>query len=85
MNIVLKLIYRLIYVAVLIALCAYLQGCATYTIASGVSLLATQKSISDHVLSNTVPNADCTIVNVMKDKYYCEVRDISTTYNRQGI
>jgi len=54
-------------------------------VASGVSLITTQKSISDHVLSNTVPHADCTIINVMKDKYYCEVKDISRTYNRTGI
>lgn len=85
MNIALKLIYRILYVLALIVMCAYLQGCAVYSIASGVSLVTTQKSIGDHVLSNTIPNADCTIVNVMKDKYYCEVKDISKTYNRNGI
>jgi len=85
MNLALKLIYRIAYVLALIMLCAYLNGCAVYSVASGVSLITTQKSISDHVLSNTVPNADCTIINVMKDKYYCEVKDISRTYNRTGI
>ena len=85
MNLALKLIYRIAYVLALIVLCAYLNGCAVYSVASGVSLVASQKSLGDHVLSNTIPNADCSAVNVIKDKYYCEVRDISKTYNRNGI
>jgi hypothetical protein len=62
-----------------------LNGCAVYTIASGTSLITTGKSVGDHVLSNTIPMADCTVVNLVKDKYYCEVKDISRTYNRNGI
>jgi hypothetical protein len=85
MNLAQKLLYRLAYVAVLICLCAYLQGCAVYSVASGASLLTTQKSIGDHVLSNTIPHADCSAVNIIRDKYYCEVTDISKTYNRNGI
>lgn len=85
MNIALKIVYRLIYVLALIVVCAYLQGCATYTVVSGVSLITSQKSLGDHVLSNTIPHADCTALNLVKDKYYCEVRDISKTYNRTGI
>ena len=85
MKLALKLLYRIAHVLALIVLCAYLNGCATYTIASGVSLITTQKSIGDHVLSNTIPHADCSAVNIIRDKYYCEVRDISRTYNRTGI
>jgi hypothetical protein len=85
MNLALKLIYRILYVLALIVLCAYLQGCAAYSIASGVSLVTTGKSVGDHVLSNTIPHADCTAVNLVRDKYYCEVKDISKTYNRNGI
>ena len=62
-----------------------LNGCAVYTVASGASFVTTGKSVGDHVLSNTIPMADCTVVNLVKDKYYCEVRDISKTYNRNGI
>ena len=62
-----------------------LNGCAVYTVASGTSLITTGKSLGDHVLSNTIPMADCTAVNLVKDKYYCEVKDISKTYNRNGI
>jgi hypothetical protein len=85
MNLALKIVYRLIYVITLIAICAYLQGCAAYSLASGASLVTTGKSVGDHVLSNTIPHADCTALNLVKDKYYCEVRDISKTYNRTGI
>jgi len=84
MMILLKILYRLIYVLALIVLCAYLQGCA-YTVVSTASFVTTGKSVGDHVLSNAIPNADCTVINVVKDKYYCEVKDISRTYNRNGI
>jgi hypothetical protein len=84
MNLAQKLLYRLIYVLALIAMCAYLQGCA-YTVVSTASFVTTGKSVGDHVLSNAIPMADCTAVNLVKDKYYCEVKDISKTYNRNGI
>ena len=61
-----------------------LEGCA-YTVASTTSLVTTGKSLGDHALTAIVPNADCNAINVVKDKYYCEVRDISTTYNRSGF
>ena len=78
-------IRRLVYVTFLIIMCAYLQACAVYTVASTASFVTTNKSIGDHVLSNAIPNADCTIANVVKDKYYCEVTDLAKTYNRNGI
>jgi hypothetical protein len=61
-----------------------LEGCA-YTVVSTTSLVATGKSLGDHALTAIVPMADCNVTNVVKDKYYCEVRDISTTYNRNGF
>jgi hypothetical protein len=61
-----------------------LEGCA-YTVVSTTSLVTTGKSLGDHALTAVVPNADCNVTNVVKDKYYCEVRDISTTYNRSGF
>ena len=84
MMIAQKILYRLVYVLALIVLCAYLQGCA-YTVVSTASFVTTGKSVGDHVLTNTIPMADCTAVNLVKDKYYCEVRDVSKTYNRTGI
>ena len=84
MNLALKIVYRLIYVLALIVMCAYLQACA-YTVVSTASLVTTGKSVGDHALSHAIPNADCTVVNLAKDKYYCEVKDISKTYNRNGI
>jgi len=76
---------RIIFITLIVIVCAYLQGCAVYTVASATSLVTTQKSIGDHVLSNTIPNADCSLRNVIRDKYYCEVRDVAKTYNRNGI
>ena len=71
------------------ALCLFLvlaqSGCAVYTVASSTTLVTTQKSISDHVLTRVVPNSDCNALNLLDSKYYCEVRDIGTTYNRNGI
>ena len=84
MMIAQKLLYRLIYVLALIVVCAYLQGCA-YTVVSTASFVTTGKSVGDHALSHAIPMADCTVMNVVKDKYYCEVKDISKTYNRNGI
>jgi hypothetical protein len=61
-----------------------LQGCA-YTAVSTATFAVTGKSTTDHVLTTVVPNSDCNAVNIVKGKYYCEIRDISTTYNRNGI
>jgi hypothetical protein len=84
MNIAQKILYRLIYVLFLIVMCAYLQACA-YTVVSTASFVTTGKSVGDHALSHAIPNADCRAMNVINDKYYCEVKDISRTYNRNGI
>jgi hypothetical protein len=71
------------------ALCLFLalaqSGCAVYTVASGTSLITTQKSLGDHVLSTVIPSSDCNALNLLDSKYYCEQRDIAKTYNRNGI
>ena len=60
-----------------------LQGCAAYTIGSGIVYLTTDKAPGDH-MSSTLAQADCNAVHVVtKGYYYCEQRDISKTYNRQ--
>ena len=59
-----------------------LTGCAVYTVVNGATWVATDKSITDHASSKLV-SADCDAVRVIqKGTYYCETRDISTTYNR---
>jgi len=59
-----------------------LNGCAVYTVMNGVTYITTDKSITDHTTSKLV-KADCDAVRMATQAtYYCEVRDISTTYNR---
>lgn len=60
-------------------------GCAVYTVASTTTLVTTQKSIGDHTLTLLIPNSDCNALNILDSKYYCEIRDIGATYNRNGI
>lgn len=65
-----------------------LSGCAVYMGASAVSQIGTGKSIPELAVS-TVADADCSIWAWATDnshhRYYCEVRDISTTYNRTAF
>jgi hypothetical protein len=71
-----------IRIGVMICVLASLPGCAAYTVANGVAYIATDKSLTDHA-SSTLVSADCDAVRVIqKGTYYCETRDISTTYNR---
>lgn len=65
-----------------VILVSQLTGCAAYTVANTATYLATDKSITDHTTSKLV-KADCDAVRMaVNGTYYCEVRDISTTYNR---
>ena len=59
-----------------------ISGCAVYTAASLSTYAITDKTISDHAITAVTPNADCSTTNPLNGKYYCEVRDIGTTYNR---
>ena len=73
---------RFIVVIIILIIVHALSGCAVYTVANGVTYLATDKSLTDHT-SSTLATADCDAVRMaVKGTYYCEVRDISTTYNR---
>jgi hypothetical protein len=60
-------------------------GCAVYTTANTATFLATDKSLSDHALTQVVPNSNCNFTNVFKGQYYCEIRDIAKTYNRNPL
>jgi hypothetical protein len=67
---------------VVLSMLVTLNGCAVYTVANTVTYIATDKSIMDHG-SSTLAQADCDAVRVIRNgTYYCEVRDISVTYNR---
>lgn len=69
----------------LVAVINALTGCAVYTVANGVTYIATDKSITDHTTSKLV-KADCDAVRMaVNGTYYCEVRDISVTYNRNSF
>lgn len=57
-------------------------GCAVYTTANTATFLATDKTITDHTLTAAIPNSDCNALNLIKGGYYCEIRDVSQTYNR---
>ena len=65
-----------------VILVSQLTGCAVYTVANTVTYIATDKSLTDHT-SSKLATADCDAVRMaVKGTYYCETRDISTTYNR---
>jgi hypothetical protein len=68
-----------------LSLVTTLSGCAVYTGVSTATLVTTQKSLTDHILTKAVPYSDCNALNLLDSKYYCEIRDISKTYNRNGI
>ena len=76
---------NLVKLSTLLYLAHALSGCAVYMGASAVSQIGTGKSIPEHAVS-TVTQADCSIWDWATDNsrhnYYCEVRDISRTYNR---
>lgn len=73
----------------LVVICLLLSGCAApvglaYTGVSTGSFITTDKTLTDHITS-TATDADCNIMNIFDGKYYCEVRDISVTYNRNAF
>jgi len=59
-------------------------GCAVYTGASAVSFITTDKTLTDHATTLVTPNGDCSSLNIVQGKYYCEIRDVSVTYNRSA-
>ena len=60
-------------------------GCAVYTVASTTTFVTTGKTLTDHGATLVVPNAQCSSMQVIKGQYYCEIRDISVTYNRSAF
>ena len=79
---------NLVKLLTLVYLVTTLSGCAVYMGASAVSQVSTGKSIPEHAVS-TVADANCSLWDMLMDNqhhaYYCEVRDISQTYNRTGF
>lgn len=59
-----------------------LSGCAVYTGVSTVTLITTEGSLTDHAVTLITPNGNCSSLNLVKGHYYCEIRDVSQTYNR---
>ena len=60
-------------------------GCAVYTVTSAATFIVTDKTLTDHAATLAVPNGNCSGIQVLDGKYYCEIRDVSVTYNRNGI
>jgi hypothetical protein len=62
-------------------------GCAVYTGVSMTSQIATGKSAGEHAAS-ALTGADCSAWLMLTDNsrhsYWCEVRDVSRTYNRNA-
>ena len=81
------------YLAISFLLTGTLAGCVTaaptaleavnlaYTVANTGTFVVTEKSLTDTIVSEVV-GGDCNALNVLDDKYYCEMRDIGVTYNR---
>jgi len=67
----------------IIPLVLSLQACA-YTAVSTVSFVTTGKSVGDHALTEAIPNSDCSSLNLLDSKYYCEINDPGKQYNRNG-
>lgn len=73
---------RIIILIIILAVAEMLMGCAAYTVVNTATWIATDKSLMDHG-SSALASADCDAVRVIqKGTWYCETRDVSTTYNR---
>jgi hypothetical protein len=57
-------------------------GCAVLTVASGVSYIATDKTLTDHAVTQAVPRGNCSSMNIIKGLYYCELTPV---YNTSGL
>ena len=55
-----------------------------YTSVNTATAIATDKGLTDRAVSR-VTDADCNVWNLAKGLYYCELRDVSRTYNRNGF
>ena len=59
-----------------------LSGCAVMTVASVGSYIATDKTLTDHAVTQAVPNGNCSSAHVFKGLYYCELTPV---YNTSGL
>jgi hypothetical protein len=59
-----------------------LSGCAVMTVASVGSYIATDKTLTDHAVTQAVPNGNCSSNHVFKGQYYCEITPV---YNASGL
>lgn len=77
---------KLAYLAAATVTISAMSGCAAYTVSSGVSIIVTGRSITDHAATK-VSGADCDAARAIKETtWYCETApDIDTRYNRNGI
>ena len=57
-------------------------GCAVMTVASGVSYIATDRTLTDHAVTLAVPNGNCSSSHIFKGQYYCEITPV---YNTSGL
>ena len=74
-------IRRVITTTAIVYLAMSQTACAVYTVASVATYAVTDKSLTDHMVSASSGH-DCNITQPIQGKYYCEVRDVSVTYNR---
>ena len=72
---------RIITTTAIVYLAMSQCACAVYTVASVGTYVATDKSLTDHMVSTTSGH-DCNITQPFQGKYYCEVRAVGVTYNR---
>jgi hypothetical protein len=59
-----------------------LSGCAVLTVASAGSYIATDKTLTDHAVTQAVPRSSCSSAHVFKGLYYCEITPV---YNTSGL
>jgi len=67
---------------IILAVAITQSGCAVYTVASAVTWIATDKTITDHALTGAVPHSNCQTTQVLQGKYLCERNDPGERYNR---
>ncbi len=56
-------------------------GALTYVLVDGISLINTQKTIEDHVIS-LITGMDCSVVRASQGDHYCVAPDQTTFYLR---
>jgi len=60
-------------------------ACAVISAANITSYWATEQTLTDHAMTLAVPNSTCSSLQLIRGQYYCEIRDVSKTYNRNPL